>query len=222
MCCFYSKSFPLTPDLNLTSLRMLGIQVEMGQVRRETERVSSCCVLAVLTGWQTATAAAGTWTFNAGALLTGWVGWGNPGPGLPPPGGWGLSLQWGRVCDCAPFRPPRGGRVLWQHKEMSQQRKAWPLQWHWPPKELLYCSVNSEKRRKIKSSISRVRKKFKPKDTQYSQLVLSRTLRTSWDWGNCMLFMGSFQISVYDYWWCPHCFFRHSSSLVDKFGLYYS
>lgn len=96
---------------------------------------------------------AGPSAVNAGVLLTGWAGWGNPGSELPPPGGWALVLQWARVCGCAPFRPPRGGHVRWQHKEMSPRRKAWPLQWHWLLKGLLYCSVKQEReRRKMKSS----------------------------------------------------------------------
>lgn len=43
MCCFYSKSFPLLQVL-ISPPSRLGIQVEMGKVRQETEKVSSCSV----------------------------------------------------------------------------------------------------------------------------------------------------------------------------------
>lgn len=45
----------MTPGFNLTSLRTLGTQVEMGKVRQDTEEVSSCHALAVLAGCWAAT-----------------------------------------------------------------------------------------------------------------------------------------------------------------------
>lgn len=171
---------------------------------------------AVLTGWQMAMDWGWNLNINAGVLLTGWVGWGNPEPGLPPPGGWSLSLQWGRVCDCAPFRPPQGGHVLWQHKEMSQQRKAWPLQWHWPLKGLLYCSVNSEReKRKIKSRIIQGQEEVPIKNTQYSQPGLSETLGTLAITA-ILLFMGSFQIRVWDYCRYSQLLFQANFSLAQQ------
>lgn len=141
MCCFYSKSIPISPGFHLTSLQTLGIQVEMGKARQETEEVRSSHEPPVLTGGQPQRGA-GAWTSSAGVLLTGWVGWDNLEPGLPPPGDSGLALPRCPVCGCAPFRPLQGGHVLWPRKERSRQRKAWLLQWHWPLTRLLYCSVN--------------------------------------------------------------------------------
>ena len=132
---------------------------------------------------------AGPSPVNADVLLTERGGWGNPEPGLPPPGGWGLSLQRGRVCGCAPFRPPQGGHELWPHKERSRQRKAWPLQWHWPLKGLLYCSVKREReRRKLSQVTCRVRKNNNKKKHPIFITGVIWEVGTPWDQNNFVIY----------------------------------